>query len=117
MPILAASRERTEAPNPGVAGVMTAPRNQIELGAGVGRHRPQAVRERVVRVREERVAEALAKLCGIEVREPAKKNQKKEIDEIRSEIESTQYWLTTLPSSIAFKELDVSDRAALVQRA
>lgn len=52
---------------------------ELDEDAGAGTRRKQAARERAVREREERIARALATMQEIEAREPAKKNQKKEV--------------------------------------
>lgn len=52
---------------------------ELDEDAGAGTRRKQAARERAVREREERVARALATMHEIEAREPAKKNQNKEV--------------------------------------
>jgi transposase len=54
---------------------------ELNEDAGAGTRRKQAARERAVREREERLARALATMHEIEAREPAKKNQKKEVKE------------------------------------
>lgn len=52
---------------------------ELNEDAGASTRRKQAARERAVREREERLARALATMHEIEAREPAKKNQKKEV--------------------------------------
>lgn len=52
---------------------------ELDEDAGASTRRKQAARERALREREERLARALATMHQIEAREPAKKNQKKEV--------------------------------------
>lgn len=52
---------------------------ELDEDAGAGTRRKQAARERAARERGERIARALATMQEIEVREPAKKRQKKEV--------------------------------------